>query len=196
MKMLKIILGVLLCLFVENSFADSPKKKIDEGKFGVDLGAGLFSNYGLVGGGLRYFISDWEDVHAVGGIDLGGLVGGLGTRFYYHDSDRCLFIIPCESRLFFGLTGLHVGGGDLTITDGGASAEYRISPAYLGHVSVGTYETFAKHFSLGFELGYRVWLKKETPTYESGAVSQSLQSSAQQDFTNSVSLALTVGVLF
>lgn len=188
---MKAFILLILSLIALQAHADP-----DAGRFGIDLAGGLFSNYGLVGGGLRYFVSDWEDIHAVTGVDFEGFVGGLGTRFYVLEGDTCLFFIPCQSRVQIGLTALHYGGATISATDQNAVGTYKVASSTAGSLTIGTYDSFSRFFNLGLEIGYRYFPTQPGLTKVSGAFTANQQTTVQKEIGNSVSAALTIGFLF
>ena len=191
MKFAYVIFFALLLTFQAGA-ANGPN-----GRLGLDLGTGLLSDYGFLGLGARYFVSGWQDLHASVGADPNGGMIGVGSRLYYHlAASKCFFIIPCDQRLFMGVTALRSGGGLVSVTDGGAAGSYNQSSGLAGSVTLGEYNVFWNHVSLGFEIGYRWWIHRPALAYVSGVQSTQLENDVAAWSKNSMTVALTLGWLF
>lgn len=195
MKLLNAII-VFLCLqvfVVRHANASGSSSK----NLGLDLGIGFFSNYGLLGGGARYFVSESQDIHFNAGIDVSGLLKGFGTRRYFHSSkDTCFFVFNCKSKYFIGGTLLRSENSTVTVDGDGARGVYKQSEGYVGNFSVGTYEIFGDLLTIGTELGYRLWMKRPEISYQSGAFLQKHKNDLEKYGENSLNIALTLGWLF
>lgn len=190
MRKMKLILFAGLLFW--SSFSPAQSKNL-----GIDLGLGFQSNYGLIGAGGRYFLSELQDVHVSVGIDLSGLMVGAGSRFYFPDSDtRCLFIFSCKPRYFVGGTFLGANGTLATVDGDGVRGDYRKSDGLAANASFGSYDVFGKSFTMGIELGYRFWLKRPTVDFESGTYLQKHKDGLEDSLVDSISGAVTLGWLF
>jgi hypothetical protein len=168
MKFRSTILVFVFCLvFSPMAGATNPARDV-----GLEIGAGLFSNYGLIGVGGRYFVAKSVDVHATLGLDPVGLLTGIGSRWYLGSNSICIFFIPCNSRYYLGGTVLRSAGDTATVTTGGTSGKYKTSDGWAGQVVFGSYDTFGSGFTMGFELGYRAWFDRPEVAFESGTFSQ------------------------
>lgn len=192
MKYFTFLIFILGFIFQSaNAASDSAKN------LGVDLGLGFYSNYGLAGAGGRYFISDSQDIHLSAGVDLTGLIVGAGSRFYFQSGyDKCFFIFTCKPKYFIGGTLIRSNGSTISVDGDGVKGEYKQSDGYAGNLTAGSYDIFGDSFTLGLELGYRVWLKRPDITFQSGTFLPKHKSNLEKYGDNSINVALTFGWLF
>jgi hypothetical protein len=188
-----LLLSCAVVFTSQTSFANEQ----DEGTTGLDTGFGYQSDYGLIGIGVRHFVTDSIDIHVSGGVDVASQVFGAGSRIYMSPAfTKCFFFIPCEPLYFAGATLIRSGGGSVTITDSGQSGTFQQSPGYAADLSIGTYDIFSKLFAVGFELGYRSWIAKPSVSYASGSNSSTLSNDVKQMSVNSPTVAITFGFRF
>lgn len=190
---MKTLFFILVSIYLFNvNAAGSLSKNI-----GFDLGLGLFSNYGLIGSGGRYFISDSQDIHLNAGLDLSGFIAGVGSRFYTQiKNDNCYFILKCKSKYFLGGTFIHSNSSNISVDGDGIKGEYKQSVGFAGNLTIGTYDIFGDSFSVGFELGYRAWAKRPKITFQSGDYLQKHKTDLEAYVEDSTNVALTFGWLF
>jgi hypothetical protein len=194
MKTFSFLIFIFMQIFIfsnANAAASSSKN------LGVDLGLGFISNYGLIGGGVRYFISDSQDLHVNTGIDLNGFIVGAGSRFYTQSGyDKCFFVFSCKSKYFIGGTLIRSNGSTITVDGDGVKGDYKQSDGFAGNLAVGSYDVFGDSFTMGLEVGYRAWMKRPDITFQSGTYLQKHKTDLEKYGENSVNVALTFGWLF
>ncbi len=164
---------------------------------GIDLGLGFQSNYGLIGAGGRYFLSKNQDVHITSGLDLSGLIGGAGSRYYFHSPyDKCFFIFKCKQKYFIGGTVIFSNHSTVIVKKDGMEGEYKQSDGYAGNITFGSYDIFGDSFTIGLEIGYRMWMKRPDVTFQEGAFSRDHKESLEKILENSLNVAFTLGWVF
>ncbi|MBK7844857.1 MAG: hypothetical protein IPJ71_14420 [Bdellovibrionales bacterium] len=166
-------------------------------RMGADLGIGWRSDYGLLGLGGRYFIAETQDFHLTAGFDVIGLILGLGSRRYFQPNHtHCFFMFECEPRYFIGVTLLKANGASISIEGDGLNGKYSESGGYGANFSTGFYDTFGESFTMGLEVGYRLWLDRPTIHFESGTYLKKHQNSLEEFLDDSFTASLTFGWSF
>lgn len=193
MKSLLRYICVLLIFFAfEFANASGSSKNL-----GLDLGLGFNSTYGLLGLGGRYFVSENQDININMAGDVSGFIIGAGSRFYFQSSeDKCFFVFSCKPKYFVGVTAIRANGSTVTIEGDGAKGEYKQSDGYAGQLTVGSYDIFDESFTMGFELGYRTWLKRPDFKFQSGTFLPKHQSDLEKYVEDSIGVGLTLGWIF
>lgn len=194
MKSFNVLIFIFLQIFI---FLNASASGSSSKNLGVDFGLGFYSNYGLIGGGARYFISESQDIHVNTGLDLSGFIIGAGSRFYFPAGyDKCFFVFTCKPKYFIGGTLIRSNGSTISVDGDGVKGEYKQSDGYAGNVAIGSYDTFGDSFTMGLELGYRMWMRRPDITFQSGTFLQKHKSDLEKYGENSINVALTFGWLF
>ena len=163
----------------------------------VDAGVGLFSSYGILGLGGRYYLNDNIDLHATLGVDVTGTVFGLGSRYYaYRGEETTLLGIHYEPAFYVGATALRNFPHRFNTEKDGVKSEYKSSNGFGANYFVGYMLVFSKIMTFGFELGYRQWFTRPDLNFNSGTYSQTLDDDIQRLRKDSVSGAFNIGFVF
>ncbi len=186
-----------LCILIGFLAFQSANASAVSKKLGLEFGLGFNSTYGLLGLGGRYLISQNQDLHINTGVDLSGAIVAVGSRFYVLSSEnKCFFIFSCKPRYFIGATALRSNESTITAESDGAKGEYKQSEGYASQITGGSYDTFGESFTMGFELGYRSWLKRPATQFQSGTFLPKHQIDLEKHVADSIAVGLSFGWLF
>jgi hypothetical protein len=179
---------ILIFLFCTNALS---------GKIGIDIGAGLKSNYGLLGFGIRYFPTKNFDLYYSGGVDPLGATSTIGTRVYSNPiGNKCFFFITCTPLYYIGIHTGRIIGGDVKVKEDDIESQYKMSNASFNGLNVGTFDLFGDWFYYSIDINYRSY--NDEPEYElqSGPNNIKTEDLFDQLAESGIGYALNIGVLF
>lgn len=198
MKIWPVNPSLVLSLLLGFSSAAAPlESPPSAAHFSVELGVGRGTEFGRLGFRGRYRTESQVDFHGVMGVDLIGLVTGVGLGFHRpSETTKCLLFFECKTDFILSTTMIHSSPAPVTVTDAGLSGTYRQSEGFAGVISFGGLQKFESGFIAGAELGYRAWLKRPKGTYMDGDYSPILLDAIREAAEDSLALGLSFGYLW
>lgn len=185
---LKLILTTILLLSSFSAFA---------GRFGIDLGTGPRSPYGLLGIGIRYLPTERFDLHYNSSAGVIGKFNIIGTRLYTGPmSNKCFYFIPCVAVYYASAYYGSSDGGTVTAKDGAIESDYEFTSSDFTGISVGFFDLFGGWFYYSVDVGYRSYGKVPKLELVSGPQNTDAQEDLNQYTESGVTYSLSLGVLF
>lgn len=127
-------------------------------------GFGLHGSRGIIGISGERFFSENHAVALSTGLDLIGVTGGVGYRYFTQSLggmtttsqfEKCFFIFDCDTYLYAGPSLQYAAATTLKISDTASERVYKIEPKWLGLASFGSRFVFKGDMSFDLEVSYR-----------------------------------------